>query len=60
MFSGEPLKKKRKLDPALIKLQTDRKKKRLEKQLKKAQKFGRKLKPIDELELYREVPKNAG
>jgi len=52
---AEPLKKKKRLDPALVRLQTERRKKRLEKQIKRAAKFGRKLKPVDELELWRVV-----
>lgn len=57
--SAAPLKKKRKIDPAIVKLQVERRKRRLEKQIKKAQRFGRKLKPIDEMEVHRLVAKNA-
>lgn len=48
---AEPLKKKKKLDPAIIKAREDRKRKKLEKQIRRLEKNARQLKPIDELEV---------
>jgi large subunit ribosomal protein L40 len=45
------LKKKKRIDPALIKQREERKKKRLEKQIRRLEKNARQLKPIDELEV---------
>jgi large subunit ribosomal protein L40 len=46
---AEPLKKKRKMDPAVVKAREERKKKKLEKQIRKLEKNSRTLKPIDDL-----------
>lgn len=51
VLCAEPLKKKKKLDPAVIKARDDRKKKKLEKQIRRLEKNARQLKPIDELEV---------
>lgn len=48
---AEPLKKKKRIDPAVIKMREERKKRKIEKQIKKLEKVGNKLKPIDELEV---------
>uniref|UniRef100_A0A1L8DRS8 Large ribosomal subunit protein mL40 n=1 Tax=Nyssomyia neivai TaxID=330878 RepID=A0A1L8DRS8_9DIPT len=48
---AEPLKKKKKLDPAIIKQRGERRKKKLEKQIRRLEKNARQLKPIDELEV---------
>ncbi|XP_021923104.1 39S ribosomal protein L40, mitochondrial isoform X2 [Zootermopsis nevadensis] len=48
---AEPLKKKKRIDPAVIKHREERKKKRLEKQIRRLEKNARQLKPIDELEV---------
>ncbi|PSN33246.1 39S ribosomal protein L40 [Blattella germanica] len=48
---AEPLKKKKRIDPAVIKQREERKKKRLEKQIRRLEKNARQLKPIDELEV---------
>nr|CAD7397220.1 unnamed protein product [Timema poppensis] len=48
---AEPLKKKKKLDPAILKQREDRKRKKLEKQIRRMEKNVRQLKPIDELEV---------
>jgi large subunit ribosomal protein L40 len=45
------LKKKKRIDPAIIKHREERKKKRLEKQIRRLEKHARQLKPIDELEI---------
>lgn len=49
--SAEPLKKKKRIDPAIIKQREERKKKRLEKQIRRLEKHARQLKPIEELEV---------
>ncbi|XP_069681724.1 large ribosomal subunit protein mL40 [Periplaneta americana] len=48
---AEPLKKKKRIDPAIIKQREERKKRRLEKQIRRLEKNARQLKPIDELEV---------
>ncbi|XP_044265787.1 39S ribosomal protein L40, mitochondrial [Tribolium madens] len=48
---AEPLKKKKRLDPAVIKAREDRKKKKIEKQIKRLEKNARQLKPIEECEV---------
>lgn len=51
VYSAEPLKKKKKLDPAIIRQREERRKKKLEKSIRRLQKFAKKLKPISELEI---------
>ncbi|KAF5304929.1 hypothetical protein FQR65_LT00813 [Abscondita terminalis] len=48
---GEPLKKKKRLDPAIVKAREDRKKRKLEKQIRKLERNARQLKPIEECEI---------
>ncbi|KAJ8880564.1 hypothetical protein PR048_017034 [Dryococelus australis] len=48
---AEPLKKKKRLDPAILKHREDRKRKRLEKQIRRLERNAKQLKPIDELEV---------
>lgn len=48
---GEPLKKKKRIDPAIIKRREERKKKKMEKQIRRLQKLAKQLKPISELEV---------
>ncbi|XP_077261078.1 mitochondrial ribosomal protein L40 [Temnothorax americanus] len=48
---GEPLKKKKRLDPAIIRAREERKKRKLEKQIRRLQKQSKQLKPVDELEV---------
>jgi len=48
---AEPLKKKRKIDPAVVKAREDRRRKKLEKQIRRLEKNARQLKPIEELEI---------
>ncbi|EZA57866.1 hypothetical protein DMN91_002756 [Ooceraea biroi] len=48
---GEPLKKKKRIDPMIIKAREERRKKRLEKQIKRLEKYVKQLKPIDEVEV---------
>lgn len=48
---AEPLKKKKKIDPQILKQREERKKKRLEKQIRRLEKHARQLKPIEECEV---------
>ncbi|XP_075223067.1 mitochondrial ribosomal protein L40 [Lycorma delicatula] len=48
---GEPLKKKRRLDPAIVRAREDRRRRRIEKQIRKMEKNPRQLKPIEECEV---------
>lgn len=47
---AEPLKKKKRMDPAILKARLDRRKRKIEKQIRRLQKNMRQLKPIEELE----------
>lgn len=58
-LSGAPMKKKKKLDPMIIKASIDRSVRKIEKRIRQQKRFARKLKPIDEFDLHRDVPKNA-
>lgn len=51
VLCAEPLKKKKKLDPAIIKQREERRRKKLEKQIRRLEKNARQLKPIEELEV---------
>ncbi|XP_014485753.1 PREDICTED: 39S ribosomal protein L40, mitochondrial [Dinoponera quadriceps] len=48
---GEPLKKKKKMDPMIIKMRLEKKKKKLEKQIRRLEKVAKQLKPISEMEV---------
>ncbi|XP_065353894.1 large ribosomal subunit protein mL40 [Cloeon dipterum] len=48
---AEPLKKKKRIDPAVLRAREERKKKKIEKQIRRLEKNSRQLKPIDELEI---------
>ncbi|XP_061721915.1 large ribosomal subunit protein mL40 [Cydia pomonella] len=48
---AEPMKKKKKIDPAIVKAREERRRKKLEKQIRRLEKNARQLKPIDELEV---------
>lgn len=48
---GEPLKKKKKVDPAILRQRDERRKKKLEKQIRRLEKVGKQLKPIFENEV---------
>lgn len=48
---GEPLKRKKKIDPMIIKMRTERKKRKIEKQIRRLEKLAKQLKPIDEVEI---------
>lgn len=48
---GEPLKRKKKLDPAIIRAREERRKRKLEKQIRRLEKQAKQLKPVFELEI---------
>ncbi|XP_013791787.1 39S ribosomal protein L40, mitochondrial-like [Limulus polyphemus] len=50
-LGAEPLRKKKKIDPAVLKMREERKKRRLEKAIRKLEKSARRLKPIEEIEI---------
>lgn len=52
---AEPLKKKKRIDPMIIKQREERRRKRLEKQIKRLEKNARQYKPIDECEVPEEI-----
>ncbi|CAK1550459.1 unnamed protein product [Leptosia nina] len=47
---AEPMKKKKKMDPAIVKAREERRRKKIEKQIRRLEKNAKQLKPIDELE----------
>ncbi|XP_041969686.1 39S ribosomal protein L40, mitochondrial [Aricia agestis] len=47
---AEPMRKKKKMDPAIIKAREERRRKKIEKQIRRLEKNARQLKPIDEVE----------
>lgn len=49
--SAEPLKKKKKMDPSLIRARDERRRKKLEKSIRRLEKHARQLKPILDLDL---------
>lgn len=49
-FRAEPMKKKKKMDPQIIKAREERKRKRIEKSIKKLEKNTKQLKPIEEID----------
>lgn len=51
LFRAEPLKKKKRLDPAIIRAREERRKKKIEKQIRRLEKNARQLKPIEECEV---------
>lgn len=55
---AEPLKKKKKIDPQILKQREERRKKRLEKMIRKLEKSAKQLKPIDECEVPEELIRN--
>lgn len=58
-LNAEPPKAKKKLDPALVKAKEDRRKRKIEKEIKKLERFGRQFKPIEELRADRSVLKEV-
>ncbi|KAK3869090.1 hypothetical protein Pcinc_023894 [Petrolisthes cinctipes] len=57
VVGGEPLKKKKRLDPQIIRQREERKKRKIEKQIRRLEKNAGQLKPIDELEVPRAILK---
>ncbi|CAH4038064.1 unnamed protein product [Pieris brassicae] len=57
---AEPMKKKKKMDPAIIKAREERRRKKLEKQIRRLEKNAKQLKPIDECEPPLHVLDNIG
>lgn len=51
ILCGEPIKKKKRLDPKVTQARIARKKRKVEKQIRRLQKHARQFKPIDENEL---------
>lgn len=51
VIRAEPLKKKKRIDPAVIKAREERKKRKLEKQIRRLEKNARQLKPLIELDV---------
>lgn len=51
------MKKRKRLDPQIIKARLDRRKKKLEKAIRRLQKNARQLKPIDEVEIPKVLSK---
>ncbi|XP_076438414.1 large ribosomal subunit protein mL40-like [Babylonia areolata] len=47
---GAPMKKKKKVDPSVLLARENKRKKKIEKQMKRLEKFGRRFKPIEEIE----------
>lgn len=48
---AEPTKRKKRLDPQIVRAREDRRRRKLEKQIRKMERNARQLKPIDENEL---------
>ncbi|XP_026743129.1 39S ribosomal protein L40, mitochondrial-like [Trichoplusia ni] len=57
---AEPMKKKKKIDPQIVKAREERRRKKLEKQIRRLEKNARQLKPIDELEVPLDLLDNFG
>lgn len=50
-YRAEPMKKKKRIDPSVIAAREAKKIRRIEKEIKRLTKFGRILKPIEEVEI---------
>lgn len=55
---AEPLKRKKRLDPAIAKAREQRKQRKLEKEIRKLQRHARQLKPLDELQVPTQIQDN--
>ncbi|XP_045475289.1 39S ribosomal protein L40, mitochondrial [Harmonia axyridis] len=51
ILCAEPLKKKKKMDPAVLRAREERRKKKIEKQIRRLERNARQLKPIEECEI---------
>ncbi|KAH7951599.1 hypothetical protein HPB52_010781 [Rhipicephalus sanguineus] len=58
--SAEPLKKKKRLDPAILRMREERKKRRIEKGIRQLKKHAKKYKPIEEQEVAPKLQKELG
>lgn len=58
-LKSEPLKAKKRVDPAVLQAREARRRKRIEREIKRIEKFGKKLKPIEEREPDRLIAKEA-
>lgn len=57
-FRGEPLKKKKKIDPAIIRAKEEKKKKKIQKRIRMLEKHENHMKPIFEIDTLAEVLQN--
>ena len=57
VLDAEPLKAKKRIDPQVLLARENRKRKKIEKEIKKIEKFGRRLKPVLEQEADRLILK---
>jgi len=57
VLNAEPPKAKKKMDPALVRAREEKKRRKLEKEIKKLEKYGRQFKPIEELRADRSLMK---
>lgn len=59
-LGAEPLKKKKRLDPAILRMREERKKRRIEKGIRQLKKHAKKYKPIEEAEVAPKLQKELG
>lgn len=55
VVSAEPMKKRKRIDPKVVQARLDRRKRKIEKQIRRLQKNARQLKPIDEIEIPKAI-----
>ncbi|PBC28228.1 39S ribosomal protein L40 [Apis cerana cerana] len=58
IFRGEPLKKKKRIDPAIIRAKEEKKKKKIQKRIRMLEKHENHMKPIFEIDTLAEVLQN--
>ncbi|CAN7980509.1 unnamed protein product [Ixodes pacificus] len=59
-LNAEPLKKKKRLDPAILRMREERRKRRIEKGIRHLKKHAKKHKPIEEMEVAPKLQKEIG
>uniref|UniRef100_A0A023G7B2 Large ribosomal subunit protein mL40 n=1 Tax=Amblyomma triste TaxID=251400 RepID=A0A023G7B2_AMBTT len=59
-LGAEPLKKKKRVDPAVLRMREERRKRRIEKGIRQLKKHAKKYKPIEELEVAPKLQKELG
>uniref|UniRef100_A0A023FU56 Large ribosomal subunit protein mL40 n=1 Tax=Amblyomma parvum TaxID=251391 RepID=A0A023FU56_AMBPA len=59
-LGAEPLKKKKRLDPAILRMREERRKRRIEKGIRMLKKHAKKYKPIEEMEVAPKLQKELG